>query len=113
MQPAQHRQRANDERSKVQSQAHDAVTQAASSNVSNTAVKQANKDNSSSNHNAKLTEEEHREHGTVASKVYGSYFKALGVLPITIVLLALAAGQIAWIMSEWWLAQWAAASADS
>ena len=53
-----------------------------------------------------LTSAEHRERGSVSSGVYGRYICAVGVVSSAAVALALALGQSAWILSEWWLAEW-------
>lgn len=55
---------------------------------------------------AGLTSAEHRERGSVSRGVYGKYIRAVGLLSAVAVAAALAAGQSAWILSEWWLAQW-------
>eukprot|EP00892_Ulva_mutabilis_P006809 jgi/Ulvmu1/44/UM001_0047.1 len=59
-----------------------------------------------------LTQDEHREKGSVKRNVFLRYFQAVGVARVTVVGLALVGGQTAWIMSDWWLAQWSQASPE-
>jgi hypothetical protein len=44
--------------------------------------------------------------------VYLQYLAGMGVVKIVLLTLALVGSQVAWIVSEWWLAQWASASSE-
>lgn len=57
-----------------------------------------------------LTTAEHRERGALKSSVYFQYIAAMGGGEVAVMTAALLAGQAAWIMSEWWLAQWSGSS---
>lgn len=62
---------------------------------------------------AKLVQKEHQEIGKISGRVYMQYARHLGVVTCAFVLLALLGGQTMWIVSEWWLSEWAQSDAQT
>jgi hypothetical protein len=61
----------------------------------------------------RLTTAEHSEKGALKGGVYLQYFAAMGFVKVALLVAALFGGQVAWIMSEWWLAKWASSSPEA
>ena len=59
-----------------------------------------------------LTTAEHREKGALKGRVWFQYVAAMGGGKVAVMTAALMAGQIAWIMSEWWLARWSSSAPE-
>lgn len=53
-----------------------------------------------------LVKDEERAVGSVKLSVYGAYWRQVGNLVSTLLMLALIVGQGVYLASEWWLAQW-------
>lgn len=60
-----------------------------------------------------LTKAEHKETGTLKRGTLMKYFSAMGLWKVSFIMLAIIAGQVSWIISEWWLAKWSQASEES
>lgn len=55
----------------------------------------------------RLTNTERTEKGALKGRVYVQYLAAMEWVTVAALLAALLGGQVALVMSEWWLAEWA------